>query len=73
MEVNVCDLCKKKEASHSFKVKRASRVSEQCWTKYEKIDICEDCAEKLFGIPSYQTKIKYMTGQDSVLDKKPVR
>lgn len=28
------------------------------WKPYEKICVCEDCAEKLFGIKSTKTRLK---------------
>ena len=71
MKVELCDLCKNKEANRSFKVKMSRKGYYQntghsirwvgdIWQPYEKIYICEDCAEKLFGIPSYATQAKYI-------------
>lgn len=74
MKIHVCDLCKQRGSDHRFKVKKAKRYWQQdVWTRYKRIEICEVCAEKLFGIPSNETKIKFMLGQNPVPDKKPVR
>lgn len=69
MKVEVCDLCKKNEPNKKFKVKMSSRGhmertgygmrwNSRIWNPYEKISICEDCAEKLFGIKSSNTRTK---------------
>lgn len=75
MKVYICDLCKQKKADHRFKVKHAKRVWGEDWyTGYERVEVCEKCAEKLFSIPSYETQIKYMTngytGQNDSRDEK---
>ena len=61
MTVELCDLCEKKEANKKFKVKM-SRKSKygyyNLWHPYEDIAICEDCAEKLFGIKTDKTRIR---------------
>lgn len=44
----ICDCCNKKEASRSFKVKKAERYFD--WGKYRVIDICDTCAEKLLNV-----------------------
>lgn len=65
MNVEVCDLCKNKEPNKRFKVKMSRKGCYQrtgygvrwtdLWQSYQKIAICEDCAEKLFGIKSIKT------------------
>ena len=65
MNIKVCDLCKSKEPNKRFKVKMSRKGCYQStghgfrwvdiWQPYEKIDICEDCAEKLFGVKSNKT------------------
>lgn len=68
INIEVCDLCKGKEPNHRFKVKMSKKGYYQrtgygvgwvnLWKSYERIAICEDCAEKLFGIKSNKTIIK---------------
>lgn len=61
MIVKLCDLCKKGTPDKRFKVKMSTK--NHCYTSgvsggftpYRKIEICEDCAEKLFGIESYKS------------------
>lgn len=65
MNVEVCDLCKSKEPNKKFKIKLSRKGYYQktgygmclvnLWQPYQKIAICEDCAEKLFGIKSSKT------------------
>lgn len=65
MNVEVCDLCKSKEPNKRFKVKLSRKGYYQrtgygigwvnLWQPYQKIAVCEDCAEKLFGIKSSKT------------------
>lgn len=65
MNVEVCDLCKNKEPNKKFKIKMSRKGYYQrtgygirqtdLWQPYQKIAICEDCAEKLFGIKSGKT------------------
>lgn len=65
MNIEVCDLCKNKSPNRRFKVrmsekgyyqKTAYRMSwMNLWQPYEKISICEDCAEKLFNIKKHIT------------------
>lgn len=65
MNIEVCDLCKNKEPNKRFKVKMSRKGCYQrtgygirwtdMWQPYEKISICEDCAEKLLGIKSQRT------------------
>lgn len=70
MVKRLCDVCKTNTASKSFKVKEAhknlSPLYKGMWTSYKKIDICDECAEKLLNIESEQTKwyksIEMMTG-----------
>lgn len=68
MNIEVCDLCKSKESNKRFKVKMSRKGYYQrtgcgmrwtdLWQPYQKIAICEDCAEKLFGIKSSKTIMK---------------
>ena len=59
----ICDVCKKNNADKRFKVKRSVRAYEYYnnrklayfWTPYEKIAICDECAEKLFNIAKSNT------------------
>ncbi len=48
----LCDICKKNEANKHFKVKRKERRwrNGYYWTKYAKIDICENCYDKLINL-----------------------
>lgn len=65
INIEICDLCKKKEPNHQFKIKMSRKGYYQktgygcrwvnLWQPYEKVSICEDCAEKLFGIKSNRT------------------
>ena len=51
MKVVICDLCNQNEAERRFKVKEATKVKHQPWyTRYTRIDICYQCAKKLFDI-----------------------
>lgn len=49
----VCDICRKNEANHKFKVKR-HMLTDYITGKwgYRKIDICDPCLQKLLRIPS---------------------
>lgn len=68
MNIEVCDLCKSKEPNKKFKIKMSRKGCYQrtphgirwvdIWKHYKKISICEDCAEKLFGIKSNKTILK---------------
>lgn len=62
MEKRICDICKEREASRSFKIKQSLRGhwksrgnsgwwDSKSWTPYEDIEICGVCASKLLGIP----------------------
>lgn len=49
----ICDVCKKNDAVQRFKVKRKVKYNwVDCWSKWNNIVICNECAEKLFGIAS---------------------
>lgn len=71
MNLELCDLCHKKEPNKRFKIKMSAkgyyRKTEygtwwcDLWKPYEKICVCEDCAEKLFGIKSTKTRLKEIT------------
>lgn len=68
MNIELCDLCKQKEPNKKFKIKmsrkgcyrriRGGITWANIWQPYEKISICEDCAEKLLGIKSNMTRLK---------------
>ena len=79
MKVEVCDLCKKKEPNKRFKVKMSRRGCYQrtgygikwnsrIWNPYKTISICEDCAEKLFGIKTDSTILKEI--QEKVINSR---
>lgn len=57
MYLKVCDLCKVREPNRKFKVKMSKQVDsiKDIWSFYERVSICEDCAEKLLGIKSNAT------------------
>ena len=66
MTIELCDLCKKGTPDRSFKMKMATKGRYErngniiawrgdLWNPYKKIFICEDCAERLFGIESSKT------------------
>ena len=67
MNIEICDLCNQKESNKRFKVKMSKKGCYQktnygfrwtdIWQPYEKISICEDCAEKLLGIKSRKTRL----------------
>ncbi len=71
MNLELCDLCHKKEPNRRFKIKMSTKGYYRetgygvglcdLWKPYEKICVCEDCAEKLFGIKSTKTRLKEMT------------
>lgn len=61
MDKRICDVCDKNEANTSYKVKKSTlgrhhtggsgaRGIVYDWGLYEKIDICDECAEKLLGV-----------------------
>lgn len=65
----ICDICKEREASRSFKCKLSLKGlyekttygikwNSNIWSLYEKIDICGECAEKLLGL-EYRDKYGY--------------
>lgn len=61
MTVELCDLCEKKEANKKFKVKMSCKSKygyADFWKPYKDIVICEDCAEKLFGIKTDKTRLR---------------
>lgn len=60
MNVCLCDICKKNEASRKYKIKRSlkghyvhnssgSFYWSLSWTPWEKISICGECGEKFFN------------------------
>lgn len=58
----ICDVCKKNDADKRYKIKRSVKaygyLTEKLtyfWTPYEKITICDECAEKLFNIAGSDT------------------
>lgn len=59
MQKQICDICKIRDATQKFKVKRSIRVLNQIaknyfkfssWGDWEDIDICDECGEKLFNV-----------------------
>lgn len=54
MKKRICDICKKNEASISFKTKMSVRMwngpFEGKFTPYTTIDVCSDCGIKLLGL-----------------------
>lgn len=75
MYIERCDLCKNKEPNKRFKVKMSRKGCYQTtgygirwtdvWQPYEKISICEDCAEKLFAIKSNKTLLNEIIKKDN--------
>ena len=64
--IEVCDVCHSKRPDKRFKVKMSkrgqlvrtgygSKWDTSLWQPYERIGICEDCAEKLLGVKSQKT------------------
>ena len=58
----ICDVCKKNDADKRFKIKRSIREYSLIggklsyfWEPYEKIAICDECAEKLFSVVGNNT------------------
>lgn len=49
MEQRVCDICKNNLADMSFKVKCSNRCLNNFWGRYEDIDVCNECGNKLLG------------------------
>ena len=70
MKIELCDLCKNKEPNKKFRIKMSRKGAYyktsyglgwfNIWQPYEKICVCEDCAEKLFGIKSDKTRREEM-------------
>jgi hypothetical protein len=59
MQKQICDICKIRDATKKFKVKRSTRFLNQIaknyfkfssWSGWENIDICDECGEKLFYV-----------------------
>lgn len=55
----ICDLCKKNDADRKYKIKQSVKGYKygaaylgRVWLPYKQIVICNECAEKLFGITS---------------------
>ena len=55
----ICDVCKKNDADKRYKIKQSAKCYmpgaahlDRIWSPYEKIVICNECAEKLFGVSS---------------------
>lgn len=59
MDRRICDICKAKDASKSFKVKESHVYHgfDGGWSPYRKIDLCDNCAEKLLNIESQRTRM----------------
>lgn len=64
MKETICDICKKNKANESYKIKRSTNPyfvkhgnGPRGWLNgfgpYEKIDICDECMEKLFEVKKY--------------------
>lgn len=76
MNLELCDLCHKKEPNRRFKIKMSTTEYGvglyDLWKPYKKICICEDCAEKLFGSKSTETWLKEITDmlQATTINKK---
>lgn len=45
----ICDICKENEAYKGYVTKRKNFFWD--YAKWEKVDICEECHEKIFGQP----------------------
>lgn len=72
----VCDICKENQPDKRFKIKMSrrgvylrtgygSKFDAQLWQPYERISICNECAEKVLGIPHMTTEkiLKLMQGK----------
>lgn len=81
MYLEVCDICQSKEPDTRFKVKMScrgqlvrtgygSKWDTNLWQPYERIGICEDCAEKLLGVLSRKTRTKKMIDKLIKIDKR---
>lgn len=46
----ICDICNRNEASRSFRIQMSNVNKFGKWSPYKEIDICGECAEKLFGM-----------------------
>ncbi len=57
----ICDICNEREATRSFKIKRsqigcfvkgrgARFWAPYIWTPWERIDICNECGEKIINL-----------------------
>lgn len=47
MKKMICDCCEMKEANVTFKVQKMDTR----FKKWQEIDICDDCYQKLFNMP----------------------
>lgn len=53
----ICDVCQKNDADKRYKIKQSAKCYmtgaahlDRIWSPYEKIVICNECAEKLFSV-----------------------
>ncbi len=55
MEQRICDICKKNLADMSFRVQRSNRQTLNIWARYQSIDVCNECGNKLLGVVNIGT------------------
>lgn len=62
MNIKVCDICLRNKADRKYKIKESlfmDGISDYGWQFYRRIDICDECAKKIFNILDPLTQIKY--------------
>ena len=66
MKIILCDKCKKNKAIEEYKIKRHrrgcyinGRWSDNLWNGWKKIDICQQCLDKLFEKNINERKNQY--------------
>lgn len=64
MDRQMCDICKTIDATKSYKIKESHvyRGFNKGWSPYRKIDICDNCTEKLLNIESQKTRMLRVLG-----------
>lgn len=61
MNRQMCDVCKTRDASTSYKVKESHMMYgswEGIWEPYKKIDICDKCAEKILHMETLGSRMR---------------
>lgn len=58
MQKQICDICELRDATQSYQIRKSRRTIRDClplpfrfgiWSEWETVDMCEECAEKLFN------------------------